>query len=45
MKVIIVAGVTDGASGAARPRRLDENAEILIGEADRIFVREPDCPA
>jgi len=28
MKVIIVGGVADGASCAARLRRLDENAEI-----------------
>lgn len=32
MKVVIVGGVAGGASAAARLRRLDENAEILIFE-------------
>lgn len=32
MKVIIVGGVAGGASAAARIRRLDENAEILVFE-------------
>ena len=32
MKVIIVGGVAGGASCAARLRRLDENAEILMVE-------------
>ncbi len=36
MKVIIVGGVTAGGSCAARLRRLDEKAEILLVE------REPD---
>ena len=32
MKVIIVGGVAGGASAAARLRRLDENAQIIILE-------------
>ena len=32
MKVIIVGGVAGGASCAARLRRLDEKAEILLAE-------------
>ena len=32
MKVIIVGGVAGGASCAARLRRLDENAEIVVFE-------------
>ena len=32
MKVLIVGGVAGGASAAARIRRLDENAEIVIFE-------------
>ena len=32
MKVIIVGGVAGGASAAARMRRLDENAEIVLFE-------------
>ena len=32
MRLIIVGGVAAGASGAARTRRLDENAEIVIFE-------------
>ena len=32
MRVIIVGGVAGGASTAARLRRLDENAEIIIFE-------------
>ena len=32
MKVIIIGGVAGGASCAARLRRLDENAEILMVE-------------
>ena len=32
MKVIIVGGVAGGASCAARLRRLDENAEIIMVE-------------
>ena len=32
MKVIVVGGVAGGASAAARLRRLDENAEIIVLE-------------
>jgi len=32
MKVVVVGGVAGGASAAARLRRLDENAEIIIFE-------------
>ena len=32
MKVIIVGGVAGGATAAARLRRLDENAEIIMFE-------------
>ena len=32
MKVVIVGGVAGGASAAARLRRLDENAEIVMFE-------------
>ena len=32
MKVVIIGGVAGGASAAARLRRLDENAEIIILE-------------
>src|SRR4030042_5898531 len=32
MKVVIVGGVAGGASAAARLRRLDENAEIIVLE-------------
>ena len=32
MKVVIVGGVAGGASAAARLRRLDENAEIILLE-------------
>ena len=35
MKVIIVGGVAGGASCAARLRRLDEKAEILLWNEDR----------
>lgn len=30
MKIVIIGGVAGGASAAARARRLDENAEILL---------------
>ena len=32
MKIVIVGGVAGGASAAARARRLDENAEIVLLE-------------
>jgi len=32
MKVVVVGGVAGGASAAARLRRLDENAEIIVLE-------------
>ena len=32
MKVLIIGGVAGGATAAARLRRLDENAEIIIIE-------------
>ena len=38
MKVIIVGGVAGGASCAARLRRLDEKAEILMVERGPIHV-------
>jgi len=37
MKVIIIGGVAGGASCAARLRRLDEKAEILMVERGRMF--------
>ena len=41
MKVIIVGGVAGGASCAARLRRLDEKAEILMVErGPYVVVRE-----
>ena len=30
MKLVIIGGVAGGASAAARARRLDENAEIIL---------------
>jgi NADPH-dependent 2,4-dienoyl-CoA reductase/sulfur reductase-like enzyme len=36
MKVVIVGGVAGGASCAARLRRLDEKAEILMVERGRM---------
>ena len=30
MKIVIIGGVAGGASAAARARRLNENAEILL---------------
>ena len=32
MKIVIVGGVAGGATAAARIRRLDENAEIIVFE-------------
>ena len=42
MKVVIVGGVAGGASAAARLRRLDEQAEIIIFERTR-FVSYANC--
>ena len=42
MKVIIVGGVAGGASCAARLRRLDENAEIVVFEKSG-FVSYANC--
>ena len=37
MKVVIVGGVAGGATAAARIRRLDEKAEIIIFEKSGFF--------
>ncbi len=42
MKVVIVGGVAGGATAAARIRRLDENAEIVIFERSG-FVSYANC--
>ena len=42
MKVVIVGGVAGGASAAARIRRLDETAEILVFERSG-FVSYANC--
>ena len=42
MKVIIVGGVAGGATAAARLRRLDENAEIIIFEQSG-FISYANC--
>ena len=39
-KIIIVGGVAGGASTAARLRRLDENAEIIMVEYPELRFRE-----
>ena len=39
MKVIIVGGVAGGATAAARLRRLDETAEIVVFELSLIHIR------
>ena len=45
MKVIIVGGVAGGASCAARLRRLDEKAEILMVErGPYVRTRTAGCP-
>jgi NADPH-dependent 2,4-dienoyl-CoA reductase/sulfur reductase-like enzyme len=41
-KVIIVGGVAGGASAAARLRRLDENAEIILLERDE-YISFANC--
>ena len=38
MKVVIVGGVAGGASAAARIRRLDEHAQIIMIGAQRLCV-------
>jgi len=42
MKIVIIGGVAAGASAAARARRLDENAEIVVLEKGR-FVSFANC--
>jgi NADPH-dependent 2,4-dienoyl-CoA reductase/sulfur reductase-like enzyme/rhodanese-related sulfurtransferase len=42
MKIVVVGGVAGGASTAARARRLDENAEIIILERDH-YVSYANC--
>ena len=42
MKIVIVGGVAGGASTAARARRLDENAEIIVLERDH-YVSYANC--
>lgn len=39
-KIVIVGGVAGGATAAARLRRLDEQAEIIMFERGVYFVRE-----
>ena len=41
MKVIIIGGVAGGASCAARLRRLDENAEIVMAETIYEYTQNP----
>ena len=36
MKVVIIGGVAGGATAAARIRRLDEKAEIIVFEKSRL---------
>ena len=42
MKVVIVGGVAGGASAAARIRRLDENAQIIVFERTS-FISYANC--
>jgi len=42
MKIVIVGGVAGGASTAARARRLDESAEIIVLEKDQ-YVSYANC--
>lgn len=37
MKVVIIGGVAGGATAAARIRRLDEQAEIIVFERSGLF--------
>jgi NADPH-dependent 2,4-dienoyl-CoA reductase/sulfur reductase-like enzyme len=41
-KVLIIGGVAGGASAAARLRRLDENAEIIMFERDE-YISFANC--
>ncbi|WP_119395779.1 FAD-dependent oxidoreductase [Salinibius halmophilus] len=41
-KIVIIGGVAGGASAAARARRLDENAEIIVFERDS-FISFANC--
>ena len=41
MKVVIIGGVAGGATAAARLRRLDESAEIVVLELSLIHISEP----
>ena len=44
MKVVIVGGVAGGATAAARIRRWDEEAEIIVFErTDMFLMRTVDC--
>ena len=38
MKVVIIGGVAGGATAAARIRRLDEKAEIVVFERSGLFL-------
>jgi NADPH-dependent 2,4-dienoyl-CoA reductase/sulfur reductase-like enzyme len=42
MKIVVVGGVAGGASTAARARRLDEDAEIIVLERDH-YVSYANC--
>ena len=42
MKIIIIGGVAGGATAAARLRRLDENAEIVLFERSG-FISYANC--
>ena len=42
MKIIIIGGVAGGATAAARLRRLDEKAEIILFEKDE-YVSYANC--
>jgi NADPH-dependent 2,4-dienoyl-CoA reductase/sulfur reductase-like enzyme len=42
MKLVVVGGVAGGASTAARARRLDETAEIVVLERDH-YVSYANC--
>jgi Uncharacterized conserved protein len=42
MKILIIGGVAGGATAAARLRRMDEKAEIILFERDRPFLQTAD---